>query len=176
LIGCATNRLSSVQFSQQQSRIRIMSKAPQHTVASRKVVESEIAKMARLREQRLASDAAKRAAGTFGDMSVIEIQHEQTGEVFVLSWKGAKPPELARLGRIRAPGLSFDEHERLQAWLLDQPEDFLKQTLIAWSLSAAEAKRLKDARIAERKAGGGRVVNDAPAESAPAASAGATGG
>lgn len=155
-----------------------MSKAPVHTVASRKAVESEAAKMARLREQRLASDAAKRAAGTFGDMSVIEIQHEQTGEVFVLSWKGAKAPELARLGRIRAPGLSFDEHERLQAWLLDQPEDFLKQTLIGWNLSAAEAKRLKDARIAERKAGGGRVVNDAPAEDAPAAAepVAATGG
>src|SRR5262245_51527854 len=54
------------------------------------------AKMAKLREQRLASDAAKRAAGTFGDMSVIELLQETTGEVFVLSWKGNKLPELAR--------------------------------------------------------------------------------
>jgi hypothetical protein len=119
-----------------------MSKAPQHTVASRKVVESETAKMARLREQRLASDAAKRAAGTFGDMSVIEIQHEQTGEVFVLSWKGAKAPELARLGRIRAPGLSFDEHERLQ----QGPGDELLQAL-------AQHRQVSEQQRTERHGG-----------------------
>lgn len=124
--------------------------------------DSENAKIAKLREQRLASDAAKRAAGTFGDMSVIEILHEATSEVFVLYWKGGKLPELARLSRIRAPGLSLDEHERLQNWLADLPPDILKQTLVGWNMSAAEAKRIKETRIAERKAGGLRVVNDPP--------------
>jgi hypothetical protein len=125
--------------------------------------DADNAKMAKLREQRLASDAAKRAAGTFGDMSVIEILQEATGEVFVLSWKGNKLPELARLVRIRAPGLSFDEHERLQLWLTDLEPDFLKQALVGWNMSTAEAKRIKESRIAERKAGGLRVVNEAPA-------------
>jgi hypothetical protein len=124
----------------------------------RRIAAEEDAKIAKLRELRLANDAARRAAGTFGDMSVIEIQHET--EVFILSWKGSKLPELERLVRIRAPGLSFEEHERLQSWLEDLPLLDLKQTLVGWNMSAAEAKRAKQARIDQRKAGGLRIVND----------------
>jgi hypothetical protein len=137
--------------------------------SARKVAAAEDAKMAKLRQLRLADDAARRAAGTFGDMSVIEIHDEDAGEVFVLSWKGSKLPDLARLSRIRAPGMTLDEHERLQTWLDDLPVLDLKQTLVGWNMNAAEAKRVKDLRIAERKAGGLRIVNDAPVAQAAAA-------
>ena len=126
----------------------------------RKIAAEEDAKIAKLRRLRLADDAARRAAGTFGDMSVIEIQHDATGEVFVMSWKGSKLPELARLVRIRPPGLTLEEHERLQAWLEDAPLLDFKQTLVGWNMNAVEAKRVKDQRIAERKAGGLRIVNN----------------
>lgn len=139
-----------------------MAKARYQPSPPRKAVVDEDMKMNKLRQLRLADDAARRAAGTFGDMSVIEIMHEPTGEVFVLSWKGAKPPELARLNRIRAPGLTLEEHERLQAWLNDLQLPVLKQSLIGWNMSAVEAKRAKQARIDERKAGGLRIVNDTP--------------
>jgi len=37
-----------------------------------------------------------------------------------------------------------------------------QRSLIGWNLSRAEAKRLKQVRIAQHKADGSRVVNDAP--------------
>jgi hypothetical protein len=139
-----------------------MAKARYQPSPPRKAIVDEDVKMAKLRQLRLADDAARQAAGTFGDMSVIEILHEPSGEVFVLSWKGSKLPDLARLNRIRAPGLTFDEHERLQAWLTDLQLPFVKQTLIGWNMSVVEATRAKQARIDERKAGGLRIVNDTP--------------
>jgi hypothetical protein len=124
---------------------------------------SEDDKIARLRQMRLANDSAKREAGTWGEMSVIEIAHEPSGEMFVLSWKGTRMPDLARLARLRPPGLPLDEHERLQAWLTERDAEDLKQSLVGWNLSAAAAKQAKETRIAAGKAGGRRVVNDAPA-------------
>jgi hypothetical protein len=142
-----------------------MAKVPYHTAPSRKAVEDEKAKVAKLRDLRLADDAARREAGTWGEMSVGEIAHEPTGEVFVLSWKGSKEPDLAKLYRTRLPELSIAEHERLQAWLTHHRVPVFQRSLIGWSLSRAEAKRLKQARIAERKASGSQVINDAPAPS-----------
>jgi hypothetical protein len=98
-----------------------MSKAPVHTMASRKVVESENAKMARLREQRMASDAAKRAAGTSATCRHRD-PHEHR-QVFVLL-KGWAPGSAPR--RIRAPPPSTSMSGCRLA--VDQPEDFLKQT------------------------------------------------
>jgi hypothetical protein len=138
-----------------------MAKQSYHTSPSRRAVEDEKAKTARLRELRLADDAARREAGTWGEMSVGEIAHEPTGEVFVLSWKGSKEPDLARLHRTRLPELSIAEHERLQAWLVHHRVPIFQRSLIGWNLSRAEAKRLKQARIDERRAGGSHVVNDA---------------
>jgi len=139
-----------------------MARQSYHTSPTRRAVEDEKAKTVRLRELRLADDAARREAGTWGDMSVGEIAHEPTGEVFVLSWKGSKEPDLARLHGSRLSELSVAEHERLQAWLVHHRPPVFQRSLIGWNLSRAEAKRLKEARIAERKAGGARVVNDAP--------------
>ena len=72
-----------------------------HTAPSKKAVADENAKIANLRDLRLARDAAQRAAGTWGDMSVGEITHEPSGEVFVLSWKGREAPDLLRLRHSR---------------------------------------------------------------------------
>jgi hypothetical protein len=139
-----------------------MAKVSYHTAPSRKAVEDEKTKIAKLRDQRLAADAARRDAGTWGEMSVGEIAHEPTGEVFVLSWKGQKEPDLARLHRTRLPELSIAEHERLQAWFAHHRMPVFQRSLIGWSLSRAEAKRIKQARIAEHKASGSHVINEEP--------------
>lgn len=139
-----------------------MAKPPLPKPGSRKAAVDEKAKMTRLRELRLADDSARREAGTWGEMSVGEITHEPSGEVFVIAWKGSKEPDLERLHRTRLPDLSLDEHARLQAWLVHHRNPVFQRSLIGWKLSRAEARRIKDARIAERKAGGSRVVNDAP--------------
>jgi hypothetical protein len=139
-----------------------MANSPYRRMPSRNAAASENAKIARLRDQRIAREAALREAGTWGEMSVGEIVHEPTGDVFVISWKGNKPPDLARLLRIRLPDLTLPEHERLQDWLslYDEPE--FRQSLIGWSLSRVEAKRAKEERIAQHRASGRRVVNDPP--------------
>lgn len=139
-----------------------MAKQPYHTAPSRKALDDEKAKIANLRKLRLADDAARHAAGTWGEMSVGEIAHEPTGEVFVISWKGNKTPDLERLRRSRLPELSIEEHQRLQAWLDRHDMPDLKQSLVGWSMSRIEAKRAKQARIAEHKAGGNSVINDDP--------------
>ena len=139
-----------------------MAKTRYHTSPSRRAVEDEKTKTAKLRELRLANDAARREAGTWGEMSVEEIAHEPTGEVFVLFWKGSKEPDLGRLHRTRPADLSVAEHERLQAWLDHHRVPVFQRSLVGWNLSRAEARRIKQVRIAEHKAGGSRVVNDAP--------------
>lgn len=142
-----------------------MAKRPYyHTAPSRKALVDEKAKIAKLRELRLGNDAARRAAGTWGDMSVGEIAHEPTGEVFVLSWKGREMPDLVRMRRSRLPELSLVEHERLQAWLDRNEMPDFRQSLVGWSLSRVEAKRAKEARIAERRTSGCHVINDDPAK------------
>jgi hypothetical protein len=139
-----------------------MAKSTYHTAPSRKALDGEKAKIATLRQLRLANDAARREAGTWGEMTVGEIAHEPSGEVFVLSWKGRKEPDLARLHRSRLPELSPAEHERLLAWLVHHRVPVFQRSLVGWDLSRAEAKRVKLARIAEHKAKGSHVINDAP--------------
>lgn len=137
-----------------------MAKPSYHTAPSRRAVDDEKVKIAKLREQRLANDATRRVAGTWGDMSVGEIAHEPTGEVFVLSWKGRKTPDLTRLLRSRLPELSIAEHERLRAWLVHQRVPIFHTALVGWDLSRAEARRIKQARITEHKTNGSHLIND----------------
>jgi hypothetical protein len=132
---------------------------------SRKAAGDENAKIAKLRDLRLARDSARRAAGTWGDMSVGEIAHQPTGEVFVLSWKGRKSPDLETAHRSRLPELSIAEQERLRDWLARHHRPDFKQSLIGWSLSRGEARRAKQARIDELRASGHDVINDAPGTS-----------
>jgi hypothetical protein len=131
-----------------------------HPSPSRKAAIDEKTKIAKLREQRLASDAARREAGTWGDLSVGEIVHGLSGEVFVLSWRGRMEPDLMRLKRTRSSEISVSEHERLQEWLTRRAHMSLTRSLVGWNLSRAEARRVKEARIAEHKATGRHVVND----------------
>lgn len=138
-----------------------MANFPYRKAPSRKALDDEKAKVAKLRELRLADAAVRRAAGTWGEISVGEIAHEPTGEVFVLSWKGPKEPDLAKLQRSRSPELSLAEHECLLAWLDHHRIPVFQRSVIGWGLSRAEAKRVKQARIAEHKASGCHVVNDA---------------
>jgi hypothetical protein len=129
-------------------------------VPARKAVLDEIAKVAKLREQRLAKDVASREAGTWGDLSVGQLTHEPTGEMFVLVWKGRIRPDLATLHRIRFPELSIAEHERLRSWVAGCDEEEFKHSFVGWNLSRSEARRTMKARIAELRAIGHSVIND----------------
>jgi hypothetical protein len=133
------------------------------TAPSRKTVDDEKAKIAKLRELRLSDEAGRRQAGTWGEMSVGEIVHEPTGEVFVLSWKGSKEPDLLTLHRRRSSELTAAEHDRLKAWITHHRVPAFQRSLIGWNLSRAEAQRIKQTRIDEHKAGGSHVINDMPA-------------
>jgi hypothetical protein len=129
---------------------------------SRKSQADEEAKIARLRELRLADNAARQKAGTWGDVSVGEIVHEPTGEVFVHCWKGRAEPDLAKLYRKRAPDISIEEHDRLQQWVAGRKAEDFKQSLVGWYLSRAEANRVKRMRLEELRAAARDVVNDPP--------------
>ena len=121
-------------------------------------------KLARLRDQRLAAQAVREAAGTWGEISVGEITHVPTGAVFVHCWKGRQEPDLTKIHETRGQDRSPDEHQRMTAWLLQHRSKGFEHTLLGWNLSVAEANRMKLARIAELNSNGRRVVNeDAPA-------------
>jgi hypothetical protein len=141
-----------------------MGKSLYRPMPSRKAVVDEKAKIAKLRDLRLARDSARREAGTWGDVSVGEITHEPSGEVFVLSWKGEKSPDLETAHRSRLSELSIAEQERLRDWLARHHVPDFKQSLIGWSLSRGEARRAKQARIEELRASGHDVINDAPVD------------
>ena len=139
-----------------------MARPSYRPVPARKAVLDENAKVAKLREQRLAKDVASREAGTWGDLSVGQLVHEPTGEMFVLVWKGRIRPELATLNRSRFPELSIAEHERLHSWIAGYDEEEFKHSFIGWNLSKDEAKRAMQVRIAELRASGHSVINDFP--------------
>jgi hypothetical protein len=140
-----------------------MAKALFSSMPSRKAAIDEKAKVARLRELRLANDAARREAGTWGELSVREIAHGSTGEVFVFVSRGRDQLDLVKLSRMRAPDLSIAEQTRLKEWLADRAPSDLVQTQIAWNVSRAEAARIREARIAEHESACRSVVDDAEA-------------
>jgi hypothetical protein len=126
-------------------------------------------KLARLRDQRLAAQAVREAAGTWGEISVGEITHVPTSAVFVHCWKGRQEPDLTKIHEARGQDRTPDEHQRMTVWLLQYRSKGFEHTLLGWNLSVAEANRMKLARIAELIASGRRVVNeDAAATRTPA--------
>jgi hypothetical protein len=141
-----------------------MAKALFTNMPSRKAMLDEEAKVARLRKLRLANNRVRQEAGTWGDLSVREIAHTPTGEVFVLMSRERDQLDLIKLGRMRAADLSVAEHARLKEWLVDRAPDELVQTQIAWDLSRGEAVRIREARIAEHIAAGRPVINEAGAD------------
>src|SRR5438876_8525072 len=60
-------------------------------------------KIERLRRQRLADEAARKSAGTWGDRMVGELQHAASGTVYVQVWKGSRRPDLLLGAATRAP-------------------------------------------------------------------------
>jgi hypothetical protein len=121
-------------------------------------------KIEKLRALRLSDEAARQAAGTWGEMSVGEITHRPTGEVFVYTWKGREAPDLEKLPGKRTTVKRADEHAQLTEWLLKHKMEGFEITLLAWNLSEAEAARLQQARLAQQTAAGLAVINAAPAQ------------
>ena len=76
-------------------------------------------KLARLRDQRLAAQAVREAAGTWGEISVGEITHVPTGAVFVHCWKGRQEPDLTKIHETRGQDRSPDEHQRMGLIAID---------------------------------------------------------
>jgi hypothetical protein len=124
-------------------------------------------KIERLRALRLSDEAARQAAGTWGEMTVGEIAHKGSGEVFVYSWKGRQQPDLEKLPAKRPIAKRAAEHACLVDWLLAHKMTGFETTLIGWNLSEAEAARLQAARIAERRAEGGSVKNPGEQPASP---------
>jgi hypothetical protein len=116
-------------------------------------------KIEKLRALRLSDEAARQAAGTWGDMSVGEIVHKPSGEIFVYSWKGRELPDLQKLLGKRTTVKRADEHAQLTEWLLKHKVEGFEIVLLAWNLSEAEAARRQQARLAERQATGSPIAN-----------------
>ncbi|MEA2778646.1 MAG: hypothetical protein QOK29_190 [Rhodospirillaceae bacterium] len=117
-------------------------------------------KIARLRDLRLAAQAGREQAGTWGDISVGEITHRATGAVFVHCWKGRAEPDLEKIHQTRGLDRTADEHQRLKDWLLKHRTQGFDCALLGWNLSPTEASRVKQARISEHNALGHSVVNE----------------
>lgn len=123
--------------------------------------------MEKLRELRLADEAARKAAGTWGELSVGEVVHGPSRSVFVQVWKGARRPVVAGATNARTAGVPAAEWPAVEAWLETVHPDELKRSIIAWSVSKAEAQRLKTRRMAENRAAGLTSVNPLVAGDGP---------
>ncbi len=126
----------------------------------KKVVEVET-KTEKLRALRLADEAARKAAGTWGEMMVGEILHEPTKSVFVQIWKGANRPDPFREGRTRQVGVPATEWLAMTAWVKVRRAMGFTQSVIARNISTEEAQRIASARMKEHVSVGYLVVNSA---------------
>jgi hypothetical protein len=115
----------------------------------------------KLRGLRLADEAARKAAGTWGELSVGEVTHRPSGAVFLQVWKGARRPPVAGATNSRVAGVPAAEWPAVAAWLETVRADDLHRSIIAWSVSKTEAQRLKSKRMAEHRAAGLTIVNPA---------------
>jgi hypothetical protein len=113
----------------------------------------------KLRQLREADEEARKAAGTWGDLSVGEVTHRPTKSVYVQVWKGRRRPDLALEAGVRPVGVPPADWPALEAWLATARFSGLHQSVVAWTVSKSEAQRLKDKRMAENRAAGLTVVN-----------------
>jgi hypothetical protein len=120
---------------------------------------TEDKKTERLRALRLAQEAARREAGIWGDMAVGEIVHDASHSAVVQVWKGQRRPDPFE-GR-RTAGMPADEWLALLAWVNARKAIGFQQRIVAWDLSADEAKRVARTRVAELQAQGYTVLNPA---------------
>jgi len=121
---------------------------------------------AQLRELRLADEAARKKAGIWGELSVGEITHRASRSVYVQIWKGARRPDPVGAANCRTAGVPSAEWPNVTAWLVSLRGGDLHRSIVAWSVSKAEAQRLKAKRIAENRAAGITVVNQSEPEAA----------
>jgi hypothetical protein len=118
----------------------------------------------KLRDLRLADEAARKTAGTWGDLSVGEITHRPSRSVYVQVWKGARRPAVVGASNCRVAGVPSAEWPNVSAWLDNVRDGELHRSIVAWSVSKTEAQRLKAKRIAENRAAGITIVNQAESQ------------
>jgi hypothetical protein len=123
-------------------------------------------KIEKLRALRLENTAARQAAGIWGEMSVWEVTHRPSGEIFVHLSKGRAEPDLVKLPGKRMTAKWATEQQQIADWLVKHKLAGFELALVAWDLSEAEARRFQRARIAEHRSGGQNVVNPAAPEAA----------
>lgn len=109
-----------------------------------------------LREQRLAHEAAQKAAGVWGDMSVGVIR--RGADVFVHYWKG-DTSSIHKLAAKRPKEMAVPEYEALCVWLRAGRYEGFTQSLTSWNVTLAEAQRLKVEIIGSYASAGDRIVN-----------------
>jgi hypothetical protein len=125
---------------------------------AKKVVEVE-SKTEKLRALRLANEASRKAAGTWGEMMVGEITHEASKSVFVQVWKGRTRPDPFRQSSVRQAGVPAAEWLAMTGWVKARRSLGFSQSVVAWDISADEAHKIAKARIAERLSDGYAVKN-----------------
>jgi len=116
-------------------------------------------KTGKLRELRLADETARKAAGTWGDLTVGEVTHEASGSTYVQIWKGSRRPDLAVAPSATAAHVPVEDWPAVLAWLKATRATGFGHNVIGWTLSKAEAQRIKASRIAERRGAGLTVIN-----------------
>jgi hypothetical protein len=125
---------------------------------AKKIVEVE-SKTEKLRALRLAHEAARKEAGTWGEMQVGEVAHEATKSVFVQVWKGANRPDPFRQRATRHVGVPAGEWLAITSWVNARRAIGFSQSVVAWDVSTEEARKIAKARIAERLSDGYTVMN-----------------
>lgn len=134
---------------------------------SRKPKQSDDGKADRLRALRLAHEAARREAGTWGDVTVGEILHQASRSVLMQVWRGQHRPDPFADDKPRRAGASAVEWSAIMAWVNERNSPDFRQRIIAWDLSAAEARRVLEARAAEHEAAGYAVTKPSDATKKP---------
>lgn len=116
-------------------------------------------KTEKLRALRLAHEAARKDAGTWGDRSVGEIAHVETGSVYVQMWKGGRRPDPVEARSPQSAGVPTADWPVVAAWVAEKDPEGFRRRIVAKDLNAAEAKKVKAARIEALRAAGETVIN-----------------
>jgi hypothetical protein len=145
----------------QQEAVSLFQAGSEREMAKKPQVPAEVAKTQRLRELRQADEAERRSRGVWGTASVGEIQHAASKSAFVLCYRGREAPDPAKQVQIRSSLVSSADQNALIEWLGRWPLAEFNSRIVAWSLSNAEAKRIRVARIEEMRAVGTDIVNAA---------------
>lgn len=128
----------------------------EETLAKKIEVESKTDK---LRALRLAHEAARKEAGTWGEMTVGEIMHEATRSVFVQVWKGHNRPDPFRQRGARQIGIGATEWLAMTAWVNARRGEGFTNSVVAKDVTKEEAHKIAEARITHHDTEGYTVMN-----------------